>query len=184
MTDEERIKLKEKMRAKARAEAEKEMLENNLSEEEILYQQMLEEERQKLQNGGTSVCPFCGSIIPSQAIVCPVCRMRLTNTPQVVVSNDGGEGYATASLVLGLIGLVLIYFQGSFFSIILGIIGVCLAGVAKSKGYVGGKRTAGFVMSLLSIIIGIVFGILAILTVHVGFSVLNYFWEEMRNGIN
>ena len=186
MTDEERIKLKEKMRAKARAEAEKEMLENDISEEEILYQQMLEEERQKLQNGGTAVCPFCASIISAKAIVCPVCRMSLTNTPQVVVKNekDSGEEYATASLVLGLIGLVLVYFDGSLFSIILGIIGVCLAGVAKSKGYIGGKRTAGFVLSLLSIIVGVVFAILTVFAVHVGLSMLNQLWEDLRHGTN
>ena len=180
MTDEERNRLREKMRAKARAEAENEMMLDTSNEEEILYQQMLEEERQKLRNDDTVRCPFCGSIISAQAVICPMCRMKLNGTTPVVVNNvyrnnDGnsnGEGFATASLVLGLIGVVLLFVNGSLVSIILGIIGLSLASVAKSKGYVSSKRTAGFVLSLLSLIFGVIVFAYWIFVLHWGLSVL------------
>ena len=57
-----------------------------------------------------------------------------------------GKGAATASLVLGIVGF---FFAG----VVLGIIGLCMASKAKQEGYVGGMRTAGFVLSLLSLIL-------------------------------
>ena len=60
-----------------------------------------------------------------------------------------GQGAAVASLVLGIVGL---FFAG----IILGIIGLSMASKAKNAGYVGGLRTAGFVLSLISLVSGAV----------------------------
>ena len=69
-----------------------------------------------------------------------------------------GKGAATASMVLGIIAVVLWFFgYGALVSVILGIIGSVLAGNAKKAGYNGGMRTAGFVLSLIGLIGGAVF---------------------------
>lgn len=74
-----------------------------------------------------------------------------------------GKGKAIASLVLGLVAIVCWFFGFSAIaSLVCGIIGVALAGKAKKEGYVGGIRTAGFVLSLIGLIGGAVFFILAI----------------------
>ena len=58
-------------------------------------------------------------------------------------------------VVLGIIG-VLCWFMGwsSILSVILGVVGLIFAGKAKSAGYESSIRTAGFVLSLISLIGG------------------------------
>lgn len=71
--------------------------------------------------------------------------------------NVPGKGAATASLVLGIVGVVFWWFGWSaLISVITGIIGLILAAKAKKAGFVGGMRTAGFVLSLISLIGGAV----------------------------
>lgn len=66
-----------------------------------------------------------------------------------------GKGKATASMVLGIIAVVLWFFgYSAIISVILGIIGLILAGGAKKEGFEGGVRTAGFVLSLIGLIGG------------------------------
>ena len=75
-------------------------------------------------------------------------------------SNDNipGKGAATASMVLGIISVVLWFFGYSVLvSVILGIVGLILAGNAKKAGFVGGIQTAGFVLSLIGLIGGAIF---------------------------
>ncbi len=72
-----------------------------------------------------------------------------------------GRGSAIASLVLGIISVALWVFAAAFVvtifvSVILGIIGLILASNAKKQGYIGGIRTAGFVLSLIGVIGGAV----------------------------
>lgn len=70
-------------------------------------------------------------------------------------TNVPGKGAAVASLVLGIIGVVLWFFGvSSIGSVLLGIIGLVLASSSKKAGFVGGVRTAGFVLSLISLIGG------------------------------
>lgn len=70
-------------------------------------------------------------------------------------NNVPGKGAATASLVLGIIAVVCWFFgYSSILSVILGIIGLVLASKAKKDGFVGGLRTAGFVLSLIGLIGG------------------------------
>ena len=70
-------------------------------------------------------------------------------------NNIPGKGAATASLVLGIISVVLWFFgYSALVSVILGIVGLILAGNAKKAGFNGGIRTAGFVLSLISLIGG------------------------------
>ena len=69
--------------------------------------------------------------------------------------NVPGKGAADASLVLGIIAVVLWFFgYTSIVSVILGIVGLVCAGNAKKAGFMGGLRTAGFVLSLIGLIGG------------------------------
>lgn len=74
------------------------------------------------------------------------------------MENNGklpGQGAATGSLVCGIIAVVCWFFGiTTIGSLILGIIGLVLASKAKKEGYVGGMRTAGFVLSLIGVIVG------------------------------
>ena len=73
-------------------------------------------------------------------------------------NNIPGKGAATASLVLGIISVVLWFFgYSALVSVILGIVGLILAGNAKKAGFTGGIRTAGFVLSLIGLIGGAIF---------------------------
>ena len=73
-------------------------------------------------------------------------------------NNIPGKGAATASLVLGIISVVLWFFgYSALVSVILGIVGLLLAGNAKKAGFNGGIRTAGFVLSLIGLIGGAIF---------------------------
>lgn len=66
-----------------------------------------------------------------------------------------GQGAATGSLVCGIIAVVCWFFgYTTIVSLILGIIGLVMASKAKKEGYVGGMRTAGFVLSLIGVIVG------------------------------
>ena len=73
-------------------------------------------------------------------------------------NNIRGKGAASASLVLGIISVVLWCFgYSALVSVILGIVGLILAGNAKKAGFNGGIRTAGFVLSLIGLIGGAIF---------------------------
>lgn len=73
-------------------------------------------------------------------------------------NNIPGKGAATASLVLGIISVVLWFFgYSALVSVILGIVGLILADNAKKAGFNGGIRTAGFVLSLIGLIGGAIF---------------------------
>ena len=55
----------------------------------------------------------------------------------------------------GIVGIVLWFFGiSSIASVILGIIGLITASNSKKAGYTEGMRTAGFVLSLLSLVFG------------------------------
>ncbi|MCL2227345.1 MAG: DUF4190 domain-containing protein [Oscillospiraceae bacterium] len=63
---------------------------------------------------------------------------------------DGGQGkgMAIASLVLGILSVLDPTF---IFGIIMGIVGIVLAVMAKKKGYIGGMATAGMVLSIIGV---------------------------------
>lgn len=69
-----------------------------------------------------------------------------------------GKGAAITSMVLGIISVVLWFFgYSALVSVVLGIVGLILAGNAKKAGFVGGMQTAGFVLSLIGLIGGAIF---------------------------
>lgn len=79
-----------------------------------------------------------------------------------------GKGQAVASLVLGIIGVVLWFFgYSALVSVILGIIGLVLAGNAKKLGYAEGMQKAGFILSLISLIGGAIFFVACVACVSV-----------------
>jgi hypothetical protein len=68
-----------------------------------------------------------------------------------------GRSQAIASLVLGILAVICCFTKvGAFVGVILGIIGIAMAKKSKRLGYVGGMRTAGFVFSLIAVIICII----------------------------
>ncbi|WP_204469521.1 hypothetical protein [Bifidobacterium pullorum] len=75
--------------------------------------------------------------------------------PQQPASLNGsvpGKGAATASLVLGIVGVVCWFFGwSSIVSVICGVIGLILSSNAKKAGFDGGIRTAGFVLSIIAL---------------------------------
>ena len=89
------------------------------------------------------------------------------------VNTDGGNrtakhGEAVASLVLGIIGVVIYWivailfdalFIGAGIGVVLGIVGLVLASMAKKAGNREGIRTAGFVLSLISIILNVIYAV-------------------------
>jgi len=63
------------------------------------------------------------------------------------------NGKAIASLVLGIISLVCVFFgYGALLGIILGIVGIVLGSMAK-KETPSGMATAGIVMSIIAIVL-------------------------------
>lgn len=125
-------------------------------------------------------CPNCGMMNESGDVYCGNCGTKLDAGPKQApvyappqsashiaapvsasagagANPEKGKGQATASLVLGIIAVVCWFFgYSSIVSVICGIAGLVLAGKAKSEGFEGGTRTAGFVLSLIGLIGGAV----------------------------
>ena len=73
-------------------------------------------------------------------------------------ASQPGKGMAIASMVLGIVSLV---FCWHLIGLICSIVGLSLSVVSKNKGYVGGMRTAGFVKSLIALIISAIIVVVA-----------------------
>ena len=68
--------------------------------------------------------------------------------------NIPGKNEALISLILGIVGLVVALFVNGIFGMILGIAGLVVSSRSKSMGYNDSLRTAGFVLSVLSVVLG------------------------------
>jgi len=70
-----------------------------------------------------------------------------------------GEGFATASMVFGIISLVFFVFNWfiPFGEVIFGIVGIILAIIAKNRGYAGSKTTTGLICSIITVVLGGIF---------------------------
>ena len=76
-------------------------------------------------------------------------------SPPTPPNDPPGKNNATASLVLGIIAVVLWFFgYSAIISVILGIVGLIQASKAKELGYEDTIRTAGFILSLIGLIGG------------------------------
>lgn len=123
---------------------------------------------------GTKFCPNCGAAVKIQPVTGTQTGAQGASgnqaqnnynqgnsyQPAAYKSSSSGEeghGLAIGSLVCGIIGVVCWFFgAGSFLSIILGIVGLVLAGNSKKSGNSEGVRTAGFILSLIALIVGII----------------------------
>ena len=122
----------------------------------------------ELENGA-KFCPKCGAAVEGDAVAKPASptSSESRQQPEVKVkSADAGHGLAIGSLVCGIIGIVLWFFGYTcLISVVLGIVGLVLAGNAKKEGNTEGIRTAGFIVSLIALIIGIIITIYLCLVV-------------------
>lgn len=113
----------------------------------------------ELENG-VKFCPKCGAAVDGNVEVKSASPTPFESRQQTAVkvkSADAGHGLAIGSLVCGIIGIVLWFFGYTcLISIVLGIVGLVLAGNAKKEGNTEGIRTAGFIVSLIALIIGII----------------------------
>ena len=119
------------------------------------------------------ICKNCGADNPDGSRFCKNCGAELeqgNNTDNSFYNEEPHQDYyqqnteskqepgstlATASLVLGIIGVICWFFgYSSIISLILGIIGLVLASRARQEGNTSGVRTAGFVCSLIAVIGG------------------------------
>ena len=76
--------------------------------------------------------------------------------PSMPLGDQPGKGAGTASMVLGILCLVFaLIIPIPFIDTLLGILGIIMAAVSKSKGYTGGTATAGLVCSIIGIGLGV-----------------------------
>ena len=122
----------------------------------------------ELENG-VKFCPKCGAAVESGVATNPAPPIASESRQQPEVkmkSADAGHGLAIGSLVCGIIGIGLWFFGYTcLISVVLGIVGLVLAGNAKKEGNTEGIRTAGFIVSLIALIIGIIITIYLCLVV-------------------
>ena len=76
------------------------------------------------------------------------------------------HGKAAASIIVGIIGVICWFFgYSSLLSIILGVVGVVLASKAKKEGNTEGMRTGGLILSIVSLVGGIIAFIVTVVVV-------------------
>ena len=80
-----------------------------------------------------------------------------------------GDGKATGSLIAGIFSILCCAVLP------VGIVGIILANSAKKDGFVGGKMTAGLILS----IIGLVLFVIALAYWIIYFLILGFVWNEM-----
>ena len=68
--------------------------------------------------------------------------------------NIPGRNEAIISLVLGIVGLVASLFVNSLVGLLVGMAGLYYASRSKAMGYDDGLRLAGFVLSVVAIVLG------------------------------
>ena len=104
-------------------------------------------------------CSKCGTQIPDGAF-CPACGSEARQANYQ--SQAAGKGEAIASLVLGIAAII---FPIPFVNLILGIVGLVMTILSGKKGYVGGIRTAGLVLSIIGIVLAVLLAIAVIIAI-------------------
>ena len=72
-----------------------------------------------------------------------------------VANPNAGKGLAVASLVMGILALVNMFWMIP--GILFGILGIIFAAVAKKQGNTSGMGTAGLVMSIIGLVLSGIF---------------------------
>ena len=71
--------------------------------------------------------------------------------------NAPAHGKAIASLICGIVGFIFCFFgYSAIVSVILGIVGIVLSGKAKKEGNDEAIRKVGFIISIITVIAGII----------------------------
>jgi hypothetical protein len=108
-------------------------------------------------------CPHCGRVIPDDAIVCPYCAMNFSDTE--FNGKKKHSGFGTASLILGIIALCLIWLTYiPPVGVLIFLIGFLPVGVLTvifgSIGYWYRNKDklgiAGFILGVLVLILGLI----------------------------
>ena len=89
------------------------------------------------------------------------------NAPYETPPETPGKGAAVASMVCGIVGLVLCI---AYIGFVVSIVGLALSASAKKQGFVGSFQTAGFVTSLIGLILGILYLGLLVLSILFSFA--------------
>lgn len=97
-------------------------------------------------------CPNCGKEIPENAKYCPSCGSGDSHGARQV-TEQRTSGMAIASLIAGLIGILLIPIIPSIFAIIFGGVGMSQSNRPGVKGH--GMAVAGLVLGIIGLIEGI-----------------------------
>lgn len=92
---------------------------------------------------GTTFCPNCGTSQVAQAPVQPQ-QPAYGYTPVPQADPQPAKGLAVASLVMGIVSLIV-------FAVIAGPLGIIFGGLAKSKGNRSGMATAGIVCGIIGV---------------------------------
>jgi|GEM_PF-2568376 len=161
------------------------------------------------------ICKKCGSVISDDAKFCNFCgeaqevvaQETYTEMPvqedqplyaEEPAKQGKGKGLAIASLVLGIVSVVLalagICCCGAFswtLSIVPAIVGLILAIVAKKKGFTGGMVKAGLILNIIAIVVTAIILLVSVILIIValagggGFeSIMEEFMEGFEEGFN
>lgn len=137
---------------------------------------------------GARFCIACGHALqaeyakPQQSQIRQETSSHPAPQPSVtyVEQKIPGNGKATGSLVCGIISLVTSIFFVSIAGLILGIIGISLAGSARNEGYVGAKMTAGKITSIIGLVLSILgFVGCGVLLAVVGNASMGYMFSQL-----
>ena len=99
--------------------------------------------------------------------------------------NTTNHGYAVASLILGIIGLVTCCCYGVT-AVVLGVIGLILGILSRKHGNNEGISLAGIIISAISLGLGLIFGAIVVVAFFVAMEDMMYenydLFEEMYDG--
>lgn len=68
--------------------------------------------------------------------------------------------FSILALIFGLLGIILTFTPASIVGLILAILGIVFAAIAKTKEAPSGMRTAGLVLSIIALVVWIIFGLI------------------------
>ena len=78
------------------------------------------------------------------------------NVVVAIYDSERGIKMAVASLVLGICALVFPFIGFGWLSVLVGIVGIILGAMARKKETGKGMATAGLVMSMIAVVLGLI----------------------------
>ena len=103
----------------------------------------------------------------------------------MIAKNTTDHGYAVASLILGIIGLVTCCCYGVT-AVVLGVIGLILGILSRKHGNNEGISLAGVIISAISLGLGLIFGAIVVVAFFAAMEDMMYenydLFEEMYDG--